>query len=128
MTTKTENTEDLIEISVAVSSMINYDIMIPKKITPETYPAVLRRLDAIMKLIPDKEFEYNKFPVGRNPILLLNLEESEELMKKYHNFQDDDFEKYLLENYKLKYENRAQVVGAIGRVNKRVKDLKKEEA
>ena len=43
---------EMINLSVEISNIMNYDIKIAKEITAEAFPEVMRRLKAIQQLLP----------------------------------------------------------------------------
>ena len=117
-----EINENMIEISVEVSDTACYDIMIPKVITPETYPEVMKRLKAILSIIPKVEIEESVN--APSPIMQLGLEESEDIIRLYKKTDPDVFANFLEEKYNITGKTRANITSLMGRLKKRIGGMK----
>jgi len=117
---------EMVELSISINDMMNYDICIPRVITPQTFPEILKRLKAVVAIIPEEEL----VPIqsgSTNPVLVLDLEQSKDLFKIYKNSEQDEFKRYLATNYKLEYPNRSAVVALMGRVKTRIKKMEDKQ-
>lgn len=116
----------MIELSVQIDDMMSYDISIPSVIRAETMPEVLSRLRAIMNVIPEENLEAPKRPSG-NVIMSLGLEESEDIIKNYEAMSRESFAIFLKNKYFLEFNKWETLVALMGRLRRRVRNLKEKE-
>ena len=117
----------MIEISIQISELINYDIQLPKVITSESFPEIMKRLKAINEMLPKETLlELKK---GTSPLIQLPLEQSNFIYNLYKKSTPESFVEYLKEEYDIDEEKleRSKLVSLMGRLKKRISDLKSGE-
>lgn len=117
---------DMIELSIKMNEVMNYNISIPRVITPQTFPEIVKRLKAVLAIIPSEDLS-QRLIGSPNPVLGLCLEESEDLYAKYKKLSPEEFNIYLLNTYNLEYDTRASVVALMGRVKKNIKNFEENK-
>ena len=113
---------EMIEISVEISDTTTYDINIPKVIFPDTYPEVMKRLKAVIGMIPVTSLDMN--PNLPNVLLRLEEEETADVIRIYETTTQETFDTYLKEHYKLEKRSRANTTSLIGRMRKRLMGMR----
>lgn len=116
--------KDRIEISVQISETTTYDIMIPRRINPNNYPGVMKRLKAIYGMIP--KYKLDEGTPQTNIVLKLGLEESEDVLKIYSSSTPETFLEFLMEKYGFTETPRSNIVSLMGRLRKRVYKMKEK--
>jgi len=106
---------EMIELSVEISDIMSYDIKIPREISSNAFPEVMKRFKAIYTMLQKEDEKNNvvedeaqpriKQPKikGRpaNPVMRLNAEESAKLIALYKKSTSQDFNDYLEKKYNI---------------------------
>ena len=117
---------EMIELSIQMNDDMNYNICIPKVITPQTFPEIIKRLKSVRAIIPEKDITPHR-KGDTNPVLSLGIEQSRDVFEKYKTLGKTEFEEFLLETYRLEYDNWTSIVGLMGKVKQRIKKMENEE-
>ena len=116
---------EMIELSVQMSDLMNYDIMIPKVISANNFSEILKRLKAVHSMLP-KEAIILEFKQGTSPLLQLPLEESKELYELYKTTTSESFNEFIKEKYDVELD-RNKAISLMGRVKKRNSNLEMKQ-
>jgi len=111
----------MVELSVQISDIMNYNIRIPKVISVKNFSEILKRLKAVHAMLP-KEAIILEFKEGISPVLQLGLDESKKLYELYKTTTPESFNEFMKEKYNIEVD-RTKLISLMGRVKKRNSNL-----
>ena len=117
-----EDKPEMVELSVQMSDLMNYDIKIPKIISANNFSEILKRLKVVKSMLP-KEAATIILKKGTSPVLQLKLGESEKLYDLYKQSTPESFAELLKTKYTIDKE-RAGIISLMNRLYKRIYNLK----
>lgn len=117
----------MIELNIQVNDLMNYTVNIPRVITPQTFPEIVKRIRSILAIMPKEDLSNKRKKGVINPILVLGKDELLSILKSYEKFSKEEFFSFILTNYNMEYTKRENIVSLMGRVRKRIKKLSEEE-
>ena len=108
----------MLELNIQINEMMNYNINIPRVITPQTFPEILKRLKSVISIIPEEDIRPHK-KGSKNPVTNLGLQESKDLLHLYKTLPKTEFSQHLSSEYKIEL-GQVNIVAIMGRLKERI--------